>query len=160
MKTNEHAVSIPAEVLAQALALAEQLRVLLELFIHALTPSERHDILKMGEKTSSFVRNAFELAKLNPNLCPPFLNMEEFTIDFTDAENLLPLYVTVKQIVENIDDTRMLAGSEAYHAALTFYNSVKHAASQDVPGAKAVYETLKARFPHIKRTKDGEEIAE
>jgi hypothetical protein len=30
----------------------------------------------------------------------------------------------------------------------------------DVPGAKAVYEALKARFPRIKRTKDGEEIAE
>jgi hypothetical protein len=40
----------------------------------------------------------------------------------------------------------MFTGSEAYHAALTFCNSVKHAASQDVPGAKAVYEALKTRY--------------
>jgi hypothetical protein len=43
----------------------------------------------------------------------------------------------------------MLAGSEAYHAALTFYNAVKRAAADDVPGAKAVYEALKARVFRI-----------
>jgi hypothetical protein len=46
----------------------------------------------------------------------------------------------------------MLAGSEAYQAALVFYKSVKMAAAHDVPGAKAVYEELKTRFPGGKRT--------
>lgn len=49
----------------------------------------------------------------------------------------------------------MTAGSEAYQAALVFYKSVKMAAAQDVPGAKAVYEELKTRFPGGKR-KTGE----
>jgi hypothetical protein len=44
----------------------------------------------------------------------------------------------------------MTAGSEAYQAALIFYNSVKIAASQGIPGAKAVYEELKKRFPGSK----------
>jgi hypothetical protein len=56
---------------------------------------------------------------------------------------------------EAIDDTEMAAGSEAYQAALVFYKSIKMAAEQDIPGAKAVYEELKTRFPGGKR-KSGE----
>ena len=53
----------------------------------------------------------------------------------------------VQQVEEGIADTEMLAGSEAYQAALVFYKSVKMAAAQDVPGARAVYEELESRFP-------------
>jgi hypothetical protein len=37
---------------------------------------------------------------------------------------------------------------------------VKRAAADDVPGAKSVYEALIARFPHLRRNRDGEEITE
>jgi hypothetical protein len=50
-----------------------------------------------------------------------------------------------------MDDTTMVADSEAYQFALIFYNSVKMAARQDIPGAKAFYEELKKRFPGPKR---------
>jgi hypothetical protein len=52
---------------------------------------------------------------------------------------------------QGVDDTEMLTGSEAYQAALVFYKAVKMAAAQDVPGAKAVYEEFKTRFPGGKR---------
>jgi hypothetical protein len=44
---------------------------------------------------------------------------------------------------------------------LIFYNSVKAAAAQDVPGAKAVYEELKQRYPggRRKRTETNESEA-
>ena len=48
----------------------------------------------------------------------------------------------------------MVAGSEAYQAALMFYNAVKAAAAQDIPGAKEVYADLKARFPRVKRKQE------
>jgi hypothetical protein len=54
---------------------------------------------------------------------------------------------------EGIGDTEMIPGSEAYQAALVFYKSVKMAAAQDIPGAKAVYEELKTRFPRPGRPK-------
>ncbi|MDR1115550.1 MAG: hypothetical protein LBL33_05285, partial [Tannerella sp.] len=63
------------------------------------------------------------------------------------------------QLHEYTDDTAMTSGSEAYQAALIFYNSVKMAARQDVPGAKAVYEELRKRFPGTRR-KPGETDAE
>jgi hypothetical protein len=52
---------------------------------------------------------------------------------------------------EGVDDTKMIAGSEAYQATLVFYKSVKVAAAQDIPGAKVVYDELKTRFPGSKR---------
>jgi hypothetical protein len=53
----------------------------------------------------------------------------------------------------------MTSGSEAYQAALIFYNSVKMATRQDIPGAKAVYEELRKRFPGTRR-KSGKMDAE
>ncbi|MDR1583867.1 MAG: hypothetical protein LBS55_11550 [Prevotellaceae bacterium] len=78
-----------------------------------------------------------------------------FGTDFTDAHGLWSFHNLVLQLEEGVSDTEMTAGSEAYQAAFVFYKSVKMAAVQDVPGAKAVYEELKTRFPGGKR-KPGE----
>jgi hypothetical protein len=45
----------------------------------------------------------------------------------------------------------MAAGSEAFHAALSFYHSAQSAAQGDIPGARAIFEDLKIRFPSGKR---------
>jgi hypothetical protein len=50
----------------------------------------------------------------------------------------------------------MVVGSEAYHEALAFYHNTQAATKQDVPGAKAIYEDLKTRFPRRKRKAAGE----
>jgi hypothetical protein len=53
----------------------------------------------------------------------------------------------VKQLEEVIEDTVTAAGSEAFHSALAFYHNAQAAAKDDIPGAKAIVEDLKARFP-------------
>jgi hypothetical protein len=55
-----------------------------------------------------------------------------------------------KQIFEMLSDTTMAAGSDAFNSSLVFYNSVKVATPQDVPGAKAVYEELRKSLPNNK----------
>jgi GrpB-like predicted nucleotidyltransferase (UPF0157 family) len=80
--------------------------------------------------------------------------MPAFDTDMTDATGLRTLHISAKQLSDDIDDTAMTAGSEAYQAALVFYNAVKAAAAQDIPGAKEVYADLKTRFPHVKRKSD------
>jgi hypothetical protein len=157
---DKHAVFIPADILAQVQNLAKQANDLLVPYATPLTPAERRAMAKMGEKTLSFVEKAHEFAKQNPNLVPPFLDMTAFDTDFADAHNLWTVLLVSQQLHENMDDTTMVAGSEAYQAALVFYNSVKMAARQDIPGAKAVYEELKKRFPGPKRKSHGENDAE
>jgi hypothetical protein len=151
MKDNKHIQAIPQEVLTQAQTKINEVKTLLAPYVVALTPSERHELPKMGEKTISFVEKAYDFAQQNPNLVPPYLDMTAFGIDFEDAHGLWTLVNSIRQLEENAGDTEMTAGSEAYQAALVFYKSVKMAAAQDVPGAKAVYEELKTRFPGGKR---------
>ncbi len=45
-----------------------------------------------------------------------------------------------------LSDTITLSGSEAYTAALAYYNSVKQAAKANVPNTQPVYEDLRKRF--------------
>jgi hypothetical protein len=155
MKDNKHVQAIPQDVLTQAQTKINEAAALLAPYIVALTPAERHELPKMGEKTIGFVEKAYDFAKQNPNLVPPYLDIAAFGVDFGDAHGLWTLVNSIRQLDENASDTEMAAGSEAYQAALVFYKSVKMAAAQDIPGAKAVYEELKTRFPGGKR-KSGE----
>jgi hypothetical protein len=151
MKDNKHVQAIPADVLTQAQTKIDEVTALLAPYMIALTPAEWHELPKMGEKTIGFVEKAYDFANHNPNLVPPYLDMDAFGKDFGDAHGLWTLVNSIRQLDENASDTEMTAGSEAYQAALVFYKSVKMAAAQDVPGAKAVYEELKTRFPGGKR---------
>jgi hypothetical protein len=137
--------------LTQAQTKINEVAALLAPYVVALTPAERHELPKMGEKTIRFVEKAYDFAQQNPNLVPPYLDIAAFGVDFGDAHGLWTLVNSIRQLNENTGDTEMVAGSEAYQAALVFYKSVKMAAAQDIPGAKAVYEELKTRFPGGKR---------
>jgi hypothetical protein len=150
MKENQHVQAIPQEVIARLREKARELVELLAPYAIALTPEERRDLPKMGEKTVSFVEKAHELAEANPGLRPPFLDMAAFGIDLRDALSLLVVDNTTRQALETVSDIELLAGSEAYQAALSFYNYVKVLAAQDVPNAKAIYEALRQRFPRTR----------
>jgi hypothetical protein len=147
MKENNHIQAIPQDVLAQVQTKIQEVQTLLAPYMLALTPEERRELPKMGAKTIGFVEKAYEFAKQNPNLIPPYLDLAAFGVDFADASGLWTIHNMVRQLDEGLDDTEMTAGSEAYQAALVFYKSVKMAAAQNIPGAKAIYEELKTRFP-------------
>ena len=157
MRENQHTQAIPPTVLPQVQTKIDEAKTLIAPYILALTPTERQGMPKMGEKTINFVEKAFDFARQNLYLVPSYLAMEDFGIDLADAHGLWALLNSVHQLAEAIDDTEMIAGSEAYQAALVFYHSVKAAAAQDVPGAKAIYEELKTRFPGGKRKSGGTE---
>jgi hypothetical protein len=87
-----------------------------------------------------------DYATSDPQFTPPYMDVPEMKKDFDATTALLPLLRTVDQIEDNLNDTTMLAGSEAYIAALSYYNSVKMAAKMNIPGAKAIYDDLRVRF--------------
>ena len=116
-----------------------------------LKEEERHVLPKMGDKTVAFVNKNLEYAKQNPRVVPAFLDMVEFEKDVVAATDLRKVLIPLQQLVEKLDDTTMQAGSEAYTAALIFYNAVIGAAKAGEPGMKNIYDDLKSRFPgHIK----------
>jgi hypothetical protein len=154
---NLHNKNIPTDVLKQVADKFSEINTLLKPYLITLTPDDRKYMLKKGDKSDSFVNKAFEYTKTNPEFMPQFLNASDFEIDITDANNLIGISAVSTQICDGLSDTATTAGSEAYYAALAYYNSVQMAVSQNVPGAKAIHEELKKRFPG--KSRGGESTA-
>ena len=152
---NKHNQSIPQEVLDQVNAKITEIIAILKPYTLTLTPDERKYMLKMGDKSSAFVEKALEYTKTNPEFIPAFMTAAELDIDLADSKNLVGSVSLATQLQYAVDDTMMVAGSEAYYAALYYYKNVQQAATMNIPGAKAIYEELKKRFPSISRKVDG-----
>ncbi|MDR3350575.1 MAG: hypothetical protein LBN98_02860, partial [Prevotellaceae bacterium] len=59
----KHVIQIPPEVLIQVQSLVDTAINLLSPYVLPLTPEERRDLPKMGNKTLSFVEKAIEYAR-------------------------------------------------------------------------------------------------
>lgn len=112
-----------------------------------LTTEERKELPKMGDKSVVFVTKSAEYANQNAALVPQYVNMEELRKDIAAIEVLRQLQTPIEQLISRIDDTAMIAGSEAYRATLAFYNAIKGAAKAGVPNAQLIYDDLSQRFP-------------
>jgi hypothetical protein len=75
------------------------------------------------------------------------------TVDMEAVLALSPLAHALESLAEGASDTRMLSGTEAYTAALSYYQSVRTAAKRGIPGAEAIYRDLAERFPGAPRKK-------
>jgi hypothetical protein len=115
--------------------------------LKVLTPTEKRELAKMGDKTTAFVQKTLEYCKSNPDLCPPFLDVAALEVDVNAVESIRNIYAPLLQIVEALDDTMTLSGSEAYSGSLMYYNSAKFGAKSNIAGAKTIYEELSSRFP-------------
>jgi hypothetical protein len=113
----------------------------------SLTPEQRQTLPKMGDKTIAFVNKALGYARQNPKIVPAYLNMDEFAKDVDAVNKLFQVTTPIQKLSEEIDDTMMLAGSEAYAAALAFYTALKAAIAAGETGLKNVYDDMSARFP-------------
>ncbi|MDX1939070.1 MAG: hypothetical protein SFU99_00880 [Saprospiraceae bacterium] len=116
-------------------------------FLINMTLDERRTHLKMGDRSFPFVGKSLDYSKSNDHLVPPFLNVTEFDKDMMLISKLNIIERPLLSLTEGISDTKLRAGSEAYSAALLFYQAVKLAAQMNIPGVKTIYEDLRARFP-------------
>jgi len=144
---NNHKEAIPSQVVEEARIKLIEVLDMLQPYVVNLKPEERHAMLKLGDKSLAFGEKAFDYAKTNPVFVPPYLDMNMFENDMKDAVGLRVLLVTAQQLTMAIDDTTMVAGSETYNASLIFYHAVKQAEKQNIPGAKAIYNELRERYP-------------
>jgi hypothetical protein len=138
---------IPDADMAQVRTAITTLKVKLLPYLKTLSAAERHELPKMGDKTVSFVKKALDYCVSNPDIVPPFLDISALKVDANAVDSIRSLYQPLLQIVEALDDTMMLSGSEAYAGALTYYNAAKSAAKSNIAGAKNICEDLSNRFP-------------
>lgn len=125
---------------------AGTLKKTLNPYLVALSNEQRQTIPKMGDGTQPFVRKTLAYAESNPEFAPPYMDLPELKKDMDVVRQLTPVLRTLEQLVSNLNDTLMLAGSESFVTSLSYYHTVKIAAKMNIPGAKSIYEDLRERF--------------
>lgn len=146
---NQISIQISPEDLKKALEAVNTLDAIMKKYLIALSPEERRQKAKMGEKTVNFVEKVSEYTISNPELVPPHMKVEDLIIDFKAVSDLTSIFRPTEQLSNGLNDTMLLCGSEAYTNALIFYNYVKQATKDNVPNAKTIYEDLKKRFERL-----------
>lgn len=144
---NRISVTIPAEVTAQVLNKFREIEELLRPYAADIPAEEKNSLLKMGDKTIPFVDKTVGYTETAKEFSPVYLDTAEFKRDNDALKALDQLYQPAVQVLKIIEDTRALAGNDAYAAALVYYNAVKQASDNGLAKAKAIYEDLAQRFP-------------
>lgn len=115
-------------------------------FLVGLTAEERKSLTAIDVNNKAFAEDALSAAVNNPTLVPPYLSVPNMQSDLTLFSQLDEISGLANQLCERIEDTRMLAGSEAYNVALSMYKSFGSAADAGVTGADSIMDKLKKRF--------------
>ena len=115
-------------------------------FLIGLTVYERIALPAIHVNNKSFTEDAINAAVNNPSLVASYLSVPNMQNDMALYTQLDEIKGLVNQLLEKIEDTQLLAGSEAYVSGLAFYKLVSAAAVAGVPGADAVSDLLRARF--------------
>lgn len=92
-----------------------------------LTPQQRKNLSKLGDKSRAFVDRASQVVGQNPEIMPATFDPEEFQRDVAYFNGLGNVHTAVLQLLELVDDTMLAAGSDAFVAALKVYKASKDA---------------------------------
>jgi len=127
-------------------------------FILKLSPSVKKSLPKLEDARSPFVSKCLFYARKEPKILPPYTDLDELERDLKLFNNLQNIAKEIDRLSDMINDTRIAAGSDAYTAALTIYNSAKQAAKMNVPGTKSIVDDLKTTFESVPSAKPLEEV--
>lgn len=143
---NQISVEIPTNVLEEVSQKLQECKTALAPYLQALTVDQRKSLFKMGDKTVATVQKVKNYLTTNPEFAPAYMNKGEFLKDEAVVSGLNPIANLAQQLATDIEDTVMLAGSEALIAAMLYYGTTKEAATKGVTTAKPIYDDLSQRF--------------
>jgi hypothetical protein len=101
---------------------------------------------KISDGRIPFVEKCVEYSLSNPEFLPPFADVPEFQKDLQAFKDIRELARPLRQILDNIENSMMVSGSEAWEAARNYYKSVQHHARLGVPAAQTIYDDLRGLF--------------
>ena len=97
-------------------------------FLINLTPTERKNLLKMGDKSVRFVREVLIGLQANPSVIPPNYDVTEYEKDLTLYDDLMAILGYLRPLFEGIEDTILALGNELMREGISGYNLIKEAA--------------------------------
>lgn len=96
-------------------------------FLVDLSPEEIKALPKFGDRSLAFVKKCQELAVKQDDFLPRNFDVDEFTRDVVLYEKMVGILQPMRMLMERMEDTNILVGSEAYSAALAVYSAAKNA---------------------------------
>jgi hypothetical protein len=124
----------------------ETVRSILTPFQVVLSDALRKTTPRMADSTLAFVEKSIGFAFSHPQFKPGYVDADAMKRDLI-GYNLSNRYLAqAAEISRMLEDIAILSGSEAYLASLSFYRNLKVQVRDNQPGAKVVFDELKARF--------------
>ncbi|HLP48699.1 MAG TPA: hypothetical protein VK469_22345, partial [Candidatus Kapabacteria bacterium] len=102
-------------------------------FLQDLSQEERRRYAKMSVSKQDFIDKTLIHGEQHPDVFPQYTNLDSFRKAMMLIKCLERIHAQVKPLNEKLQDTIMMARSEAYEVARAFYSSVKEAAKHGVP---------------------------
>lgn len=90
-----------------------------------LNKEERNALPKTGESTIEFVLENLERAESKPGLVPDEVNLDEIRKDVELIRSIYKILSPLKSLEKKLEDSALLAGSEAYLPSISIYNAMK-----------------------------------
>ncbi|NBA85272.1 hypothetical protein GVN16_05840 [Emticicia sp. CRIBPO] len=109
-------------------------------FLVELTRSERQKVRKIGHK-EGYVGDCLRIAKSFPNILPPTVEVAKLERDFQLMNTINDIMVIVKGLADRLEDTRMMAGSNAMVESDSIYGYLKQGVRKDA-GLKVQMEQM------------------
>lgn len=116
-------------------------------FLLSLTPQERKELPKLGEKTVGFDEKCVSYMQSNPEFLPGFIDTAEVDKDRALRSQLLLFAADLQGLAQQVEDSLTVLGSEILMADLAYYQSAREAARRGRAGAQGIYDDLRSRFP-------------
>lgn len=107
---------------------------------------ELKSLPKIADGRLPFVEKCAQYAVSNPEFLPPFANVPEFQNDLQGFKDMREMIRPVRQVLDNMENSMYVSGSEAWQAAMNYYRSVQFQAKMGVPGAQTIYDDLRPLF--------------
>ena len=115
----------------------------------ALQPQQRRDLLKMGDKSEAFCRQAVVAFTQNAEVLPRNFDLPGYQRDLAALDALRPRLQRVARLHELMEHSEMALGSDLMSASLEGYAVLKVAGRGD--GLDAMRQMLSARFGRVRK---------
>jgi hypothetical protein len=116
--------SISQKEIDEILKAIERINNLLPHLI-TLSNEEKAALPKVSFSNIDFINEVLDMAEENPDQVPDTINIPEIRKDIELIECITKILRPLKQLEKKLEDSALLAGSEAYIPSLAIFNSMR-----------------------------------
>jgi hypothetical protein len=122
----------------------------------SLTPEQRRQYGRVAYEMEVWVDRVDSYMKQTPQFIPSFVDMNEHRTDLATHRALNPRIERVNLLLQAMQDTNLLLGTDIYNNSMAYYRTVREAAKSNASGAPVIYADLKRQFSAkgVKKTEE------